>query len=141
MIAIVRAATDYPLLNLFWTMLWFFLFVAWIWLLIIILADVFRSEDLGGWSKALWVIFIVILPWLGVLVYLIARGGKMHERAAADAARRDQAMRSYIRDAAGPTSGAGTSSVDELAKLAQLRDSGAISSAEYDTLKAKVVAS
>ena len=73
-----------PLLDLFWAMLWFFLFFAWIWLLISIFADIFRSDDLGGWAKAFWTIFVVILPLLGVLVYLIARGGSMQERAMAD---------------------------------------------------------
>lgn len=74
--------SNYPLLNLFWTMLIFFLFVAWIWLLIMVLADVFRSHDLSGWAKALWALFIVVVPWLGVIVYLIARGDSMSERAA-----------------------------------------------------------
>ncbi|HET6920428.1 MAG TPA: PLDc N-terminal domain-containing protein, partial [Jiangellaceae bacterium] len=84
---------DYPLLNLFWTMLWFFLFVAWIYLLIVIVTDVFRSDDMSGWSKALWVLFILFIPVIGVLVYLIARGDKMHARAAQDYRRRDEEMR------------------------------------------------
>ena len=95
---------DYPLLNLFWTMLWFFLFVAWIYLLIVVVTDIFRSDDLSGWGKALWVLFVVIVPWLGILVYLIARGDKMSARAASDYQRRDEEMRAYVRDAAG-TSG------------------------------------
>lgn len=133
--------SDYPLLNLFWTMLYFFLFIAWFWLLISVLSDVFRSSDLGGWAKALWSIFIILVPWLGVVVYLIARGGSMHERAADEAARRDEALRTYIRDSAGPApaAGGGSSKGDEIAKLAQLRDSAAISPDEYETLKAKVV--
>jgi hypothetical protein len=72
--------SGYPLLNLFWTTLWFFLFVAWIYVLISIVADIFRSADLNGLSKALWVLFVIVLPWLGVVVYLIARGDNMHER-------------------------------------------------------------
>ena len=75
-------AYNYPLLGVFWTMLWFFLFFIWIWILIVVFADIFRSHDLGGFAKALWVIFVIIVPLLGVLIYLIARGGKMHERAA-----------------------------------------------------------
>ena len=127
---------DYPLLNLFWTMLWFFLFVAWIYLLIVVVTDIFRSDDLSGWGKALWVLFVVIVPWLGILVYLIARGGKMSARAASDYQRRDEEMRAYVRDAAS-TSGASTA--DELTKLAALRDSGTISAAEFEQQKAKIL--
>lgn len=127
---------DYPLLNLFWTMLWFFLFVAWIYLLIVVVTDIFRSDDLSGWGKALWVLFVVIVPWLGILVYLIARGGKMSARAASDYQRRDEEMRAYVRDAAS-TSGASTA--DELTKLAALRDSGTITAAEFEQQKAKLL--
>ena len=76
------ASYQYPILDFFLTMLYFFLFIIWIWLLITVFVDIFRSHDMGGWAKALWVIFVVILPFLGVFVYLIARGDKMHERAA-----------------------------------------------------------
>ena len=76
------ATYRYPILDFFLTMLYFFLFIIWIWLLIMVFMDIFRSHDMGGWAKALWVIFIIILPFLGVFVYLIARGGKMHDRAA-----------------------------------------------------------
>jgi type VI protein secretion system component VasK len=127
---------DYPLLNLFWTMLWFFLFVAWIYLLIVVVTDIFRSDDLSGWAKALWVLFVVIVPWLGILVYLIARGDKMSARAASDYQRRDEEMRAYVRDAAS-TSGASTA--DELTKLAALRDSGTITAAEFEQQKAKLL--
>ncbi|MET0712456.1 MAG: SHOCT domain-containing protein [Jiangellaceae bacterium] len=127
---------DYPLLNLFWTMLWFFLFVAWIYLLIVVVTDIFRSDDLSGWGKALWVLFVVIVPWLGILVYLIARGDKMSARAASDYQRRDEEMRAYVRDAAS-TSGASTA--DELTKLAALRDSGTITAAEFEQQKAKLL--
>ena len=127
---------DYPLLNLFWTMLWFFLFVAWIYLLIVVVTDIFRSDDLSGWGKALWVLFVVIVPWLGILVYLIARGGKMSARAASDYQRRDEEMRAYVRDAAS-TSGASTA--DELTKLAALRDSGTITADEFEQQKAKLL--
>ena len=127
-------ASSYPLLNIFWTMLWFFLFVAWIWLLIIVFGDIFRSHDLSGWGKALWAIFVVLVPWLGVLVYLIARGGKMQDRAARQAQQQDQAFRSYVQEAAGPTN-----SADQLAKLADLKASGAISDQEFQTAKAKLL--
>jgi type VI protein secretion system component VasK len=127
---------DYPLLELFWTMLWFFLFVAWIYLLIVIVTDIFRSDDLSGFSKALWVLFVIIIPWLGVLVYLIARGDKMSARNVAEYQRRDEEMRTYVREAAG-TSGASTA--DELTKLAALRDSGTITADEFERQKAKLL--
>jgi type VI protein secretion system component VasK len=127
---------DYPLLNLFWTMLWFFLFVAWIYLLIVVVTDIFRSDDLSGWGKALWVLFVVIVPWLGILVYLIARGDKMSARAASDYQRRDEEMRTYVREAAGTS---GQSTADELTKLAALRDSGTITAAEFEQQKAKLL--
>jgi type VI protein secretion system component VasK len=127
---------DYPLLNLFWTMLWFFLFVAWIYLLIVVVTDIFRSDDLSGWGKALWVLFVVIVPWLGILVYLIARGDKMSARAASDYQRRDEEMRTYVREAAGTS---GQSTADELTKLAALRDSGTITADEFEQQKAKLL--
>lgn len=128
---------DYPLLNLFWTMLWFFLFIAWLFLLFSLFADIFRSKDMGGWAKALWVLFILILPLLGALLYLIVRGRSMHERAAEDAQEREKAFRSYVRDAAGTAGGA--SVADEVSKLASLRDSGAISAEEFEAQKAKLL--
>lgn len=118
-------------------MLWFFLFFAWIWLLITIFADIFRSDDLNGWAKAFWTIFVVILPWLGVLVYLIARGGSMQQRAAADMVQREQATRQYIQQAAGS---GGASSADELEKLARLQSQGVISAEEFAAQKAKILA-
>ena len=132
--ALAAASSSYPLLNIFWTMFEFFLWVVWIWLLIWVFIDIFRSRDLSGWAKALWVLFVVILPFLGVLVYLIARGGKMHERAEQQAAQQDQALRAYVQEAAG------TSTADQLAKLADLRDRGVISAEEFDREKAKVLA-
>ena len=127
-------AYTYPLLSIFWTMLEFFLFFLWIWLLIIIFSDIFRSHDMGGLAKALWVIFVIILPFLGVLIYLIARGGSMHERAATQAADQQKAFDSYVRQAAGSGS-----SVDELAKLADLKSKGVITDAEFDAQKAKLL--
>lgn len=124
-----------PVLDVLWTMLIFFLFIAWIWVLISVVADVFRSGDLSGWSKAFWIIFVIIIPWLGVLVYLIARGDSMADRSMADAAAADDARRAYIQDAAGTSA----SPADELAKLASLKDSGVISDDEYAKMRAKVI--
>src|SRR5215475_9031930 len=105
----LAATYQYPILDFFLTMLYFFLFIIWIWLLIMVFMDIFRSHDMGGFAKALWVIFIILLPFLGVLVYLIARGGKMHERQAAEAARQQKAFDQYVREAAG-TEGADSAS-------------------------------
>jgi hypothetical protein len=127
-------AYDYPLLGIFWTMLWFFLFFIWIWILIAIFADIFRSRDIGGFAKALWVIFVIILPFLGVLIYLIARGKGMQERNAQRAARAEQDFRGYVQEVAS-TSG----SADELAKLADLKNSGVITDAEFEAQKAKIL--
>jgi hypothetical protein len=131
-------ASSYPILDAFLTMLYFFLFIIWIWLLITVFIDIFRSHDIGGGAKALWVIFVIILPFLGVFVYLIARGGKMHERAAAEAAQQQKAFDSYVRQAAG-TEGADTAS--QLSKLADLKAQGVITDAEFEAQKAKVLAS
>jgi type VI protein secretion system component VasK len=128
---------DYPLLNLFWTMLWFFLFIAWLFLLFTLFADIFRSRDMGGWAKALWVLFIIILPILGSLVYLIVRGRSMHERAAEDYQEREKAFRSYVQEAAGSAGGA--SVADELSKLSALRDSGALTAEEFEAQKSKLL--
>ena len=125
-----------PLLDLFWTMLWFFLFVAWIWVLITTISDLFRDRSTSGWSKALWMLFIVLIPWLGVLTYLIVRGDDMAERRIEDARAADEAARAYIRHAAG----GGQSVADELAKLADLRDAGTITAAEFESQKARLLA-
>jgi hypothetical protein len=125
-----------PLLDLFWTILYIFLLFAWIWLLIVVFGDIFRS-DMSGWGKAGWTIFVILLPLLGVLIYLIAHGGDMQERSARDAIAVDQAQRDYIRSVAGTSS---SSTAEELSKLAALRDSGVISESEFDTQKAKLLA-
>jgi hypothetical protein len=130
-------AYDYPLLNLFWTMLIFFLWVAWFFLLFKVVIDIFRSHDLGGWGKALWLIFVILVPFLGVFVYVIARGRTMGERDLAEAQAREQAFQSYVRDAAGSGGGGGTA--DELAKLADLKQRGVISDAEFEQQKAKLL--
>src|SRR5271166_2199565 len=97
----LAASYQYPILDFFLTMLYFFLFVIWIWLLIAVFIDIFRSHDIGGFAKALWVIFVIILPFLGVFVYLIARGGKMHEREAKQAAEQQKSFDAYVKEAAG----------------------------------------
>src|SRR5215216_800336 len=122
--------------QVFWSMVWFFLFFIWIWLLIVVFGDIFRSPDLSGWAKALWSIFIIVLPYLGVFVYLIARGHKMQEHAVKEAQAQDAAMRSYIQNVTTSSGGA----ADELAKLVDLRDRGVISEAEFQQAKAKVLA-
>jgi ABC-type multidrug transport system fused ATPase/permease subunit len=128
-------AYTYPLLNLFLTMLEFFLFFLWIWLLIVVFSDIFRSHDLGGFAKAIWVLFVIIIPYLGVLIYLIARGGSMHERAEESAKRQQRAFDDYVKQ----TAGSSDSSVDQLAKLADLKSKGVISDAEFDAQKAKLL--
>jgi len=129
---------DYPLVGVFWSMLYFFLFFVWIWLLIVVFGDIFRSHDMGGFAKALWVIFVIVLPFLGVFVYLIARGGKMQEHAVQQAQRQGEAMRAYIQDV-NASSGGGTA--DELAKLSDLKNQGVITDAEFEAQKAKLLAS
>ena len=94
-------ASSYPILDIFLTTLYFFIFIIWLWLLFMVFIDIFRSHDLGGWGKSLWVIFIIVMPYLGVLVYLIARGGGMHERAAQQAALQQKAFDQYVKQTAG----------------------------------------
>ena len=130
-------ATDYPVLDTFLTILYFFLFIIWIWLAIMVFFDIFRSHDMGGAAKALWVIFIVILPYLGVFLYLIFRGGSMHERQAQQAALQQKHFDQYVRQAAG-THGADTAS--QLTKLADLKTQGVITEEEFQSEKAKLLA-
>ena len=124
-----------PLMDLFWTMLWFFLFFIWIWLLISVFGDIFRSHDMGGWGKALWVIFVVFVPFLGVFIYLIAHGSSMAERSMERAAANAQAQQEYIRQVASTSSTA-----DELTKLADLHSRGLLTDAEFNTQKAALLA-
>jgi len=124
-----------PLFDLFWAMLMLFLWVAWFSVVISVALDIFRSDDMGGGAKALWTLGVIILPWLGVLGYLIIRGEGMAMRAAERAAAQEQHARQYIREAA-----AQPSTADELAKLAGLRDSGVLTDAEFAAQKAKVLA-
>jgi hypothetical protein len=121
--------------QVLWSMLWFFLWFIWLWLLIIVFGDIFRSDDLSGWGKALWTIFVVVVPYLGVLVYLIARGHKMQEHSMRAAQAQDAAMRQYVTSVA-TTSG---SAADEIARLADLRAKGVISDTEFQQAKAKAL--
>jgi len=121
--------------QVFWSLLWFVMFFIWIWILITVFADIFRSHDLSGWAKAIWVIFVIFIPYLGVFVYLIARGHKMSEHAQEAAAAAQAAQTKYIREAAGTAA----SPADELHRLADLKDRGVIDDAEFQKLKAKVV--
>jgi hypothetical protein len=134
----LAAASSYPLLNLFWTMLEFFVWVLWISSLIVVFIDIVRSHDLSGWAKALWFLFVLFIPLIGVLVYLIARGGSMGDRAAQRDQRQDEAYRSSYIQQATPNGPATTA--DQLAKLADLRDRGVISAQEFEREKAKVLA-
>jgi Short C-terminal domain/Phospholipase_D-nuclease N-terminal len=122
--------------QVFWSMLWFFLFFIWIWMLIVVFGDIFRSDDLSGWGKALWTIFIIVLPYFGVFVYLIARGHKMQARSTRDAAEQERQFRSYVQNVA---AGGGAGAADELARLADLRDKGVLTEAEFQQAKAKAL--
>ena len=133
----IVAATSYPLLNAFWTILEFFLLVLWVWLVVTVVIDILWSSDLSGGGKAVWVLFVVILPLLGVLIYLIVRGAKMHERAGRRAHNQDEAFRQSVQQA---TATAPASTADQLTKLADLRDQGVISNEEFERQKAKILA-
>lgn len=132
---LASSSYSYPLLGAFWTIFEIFLWVLWFWVLITVFIDIFRSNDLSGWGKALWFIFVLVIPLIGVLVYLIVRGSKMRQHEVQDAQAQDQQFRSYVREAAGSS----TSSADELAKLADLRDKGVITAEEFDREKAKIL--
>jgi membrane protein implicated in regulation of membrane protease activity len=132
---LLASGYSYPLLGAFWTIFEIFLWVIWFWILITIFIDIFRSRDLSGGAKALWFLFVLFIPLIGVLVYLIARGGKMHERAVQQAEQQEQQFRSYVQDAA-----TSDTTADQLAKLADLRDRGVITAAEFESQKAKLLA-
>jgi hypothetical protein len=123
--------------QVFLSFLWFALFVIWIWLLIVVFADIFRSRDLSGWAKAAWTIFVIVLPYLGVFVYLIARGSKMSQRAEEDAEAREAELRQYVQTA----STDGHSSADEISQLADLHAKGVLSDTEFEAAKAKALGS
>ncbi len=126
-------AADYPFLNILWTMIIFFAWVAWIWIVITVLVDVFRRDDIGGWGKAGWVVFVIVVPFLGVLIYLIAQHDGMRERSMKQAQTQQAAMDQYVRDTAG-------GSATEIAKAKELLDSGAITQAEFEAIKQKALA-
>ncbi|MFJ3231471.1 SHOCT domain-containing protein [Streptomyces sp. NPDC086787] len=139
-------AYDYPLLSAFWTMLWFVVLVMWFVLLFKVIVDVFRDDSLNGWAKAGWLVFAIVLPFLGVFVYVVARGKGMGERELAEARQRQQAFDSYIREKAGTTGTTGTgtasahSSAEQLAKLSELRNHGDITEDEFRRAKQQVLA-
>jgi hypothetical protein len=128
-------AADYPFLDVLWSMIIFFLWVAWIWMMILILSDVFRRDDLSGWGKAGWTLFLIVVPFLGALIYLIAQGDGMAQRRAQDVQGQKAEMDDYVRSVAG--SGGPAAEID---KAKQLLDSGAITQTEFDAIKAKALA-
>ena len=125
-------AADYPFFDVFWSIVVFFAWLAWIWIAITCFADIFRRHDIGGWHKAVWVVFIIVVPFLGVLVYLIAQHDGMRERTLAQAKAQQAAMDQYVRETAG-------GSASEIAKAKELLDSGAINQQEFDAIKAKAL--
>ncbi|MCF1594273.1 SHOCT domain-containing protein [Streptomyces muensis] len=130
---------DYPLLDVFWTMLWFFLWIMWLMLLFRVVADIFRDDALGGWGKAGWTLTVCVLPFLGILGYLVARGRGMGERELNRAQDRERAFRAYVRQAAAPEPRTPGTKADELGRLAALHDRGAITDAEYERAKSRVL--
>lgn len=128
-------AADYPFLDIFWTMLIFVFWVIWLWVLITVLMDLFRRPDIGGWAKAAWTLFVIVLPYLGVFIYLITQGGRMAERRTAELQASRASFDGYVRDVAGSS---GPS--DQIARGKELLDSGAIDQAEFERLKQKALA-
>jgi hypothetical protein len=125
-------AADYPFLDVLWSMVIFFALFTWIWIAITVIGDVLRRHDIGGFAKAAWVVFVIVLPWLGVLIYLIAEHDGMRERSARAAQAQQQAFDQYVKEAAG-------GSAAEIAKAKELLDSGAISQAEFDRIKQRAL--
>jgi Phospholipase_D-nuclease N-terminal/Short C-terminal domain len=125
-------ATEYPFLDILWTMIIFFAWVAWLWIVITVFMDLFRRHDIGGWHKAGWVVFVIVLPFLGVLVYLIAQHDGMRERSMKQAEAQKAAFDQYVRETAG-------GSAAEIAQAKELLDTGAITQAEFDAIKAKAI--
>jgi Short C-terminal domain/Phospholipase_D-nuclease N-terminal len=132
-------ATDYPFLDVLWTMLVFFLWVVWFWLLFTVFADIFRRHDISGWKKTIWIIFTILLPFLGVFVYIISQSQGMTERNVERARAQQAHFDQYVREAAG--GGAGGGAAAEIDKAKQLLDQGAITQAEFDAIKQKALAS
>jgi Phospholipase_D-nuclease N-terminal/Short C-terminal domain len=128
----MHIAADYPFLDVLWTMILFFCWVAWIWIVITVFIDLFRRDDIGGWGKAAWVVFVIVLPFLGVLVYLIAQHDGMRQRSMRQAEAQKQQFDQYVREAAG-------GSAAEIAQAKQLLDAGTITQDEFDKIKAKAL--
>ncbi|MFD8983510.1 PLDc N-terminal domain-containing protein [Streptomyces sp. NPDC059564] len=135
--ASVYLAYDYPVLGAFWTVMWIFLWVMWLILLFRIIVDLFRDHEMNGWLKAAWLLFVCIIPFLGVLVYVIARGKDMGKREIAHAQEQQQAFNAYVREAAGTS---GKSTTEELARLSELKAKGDLSEAEFQQAKQKLLA-
>ncbi|MEZ0092964.1 SHOCT domain-containing protein [Streptacidiphilus sp. EB129] len=139
---------NYPLLSIFWSMFEFFIWILWFFLLFKIITDIFRSHDMGGWAKAGWIVLVIVLPFVGVLAYVIVRGKSMGQRDLEARQRSEDAFKAYVRDAAGEpgggavgaTASGGSGDVDQLAKLAELRTSGALSDEEFQQAKQKLLA-
>ncbi len=131
----VNQGFDYPDGGIFFSILWLFLFVIFLWLLFVVITDMFRDHELSGWAKALWIIFIIIIPYIGILVYIIARGRGMTERAVKAQKDAEDQFAGYVRH----VRGGGVGAADELAKLAELRDKGVITDDELATQKAKIL--
>lgn len=129
------AAADYPLLNVFWTIIIVFAWVAWFWVLIIVISDLFSRHDIGGWAKALWMLFVIVVPFLGVFIYVISQGKGMGERRDKQVQASQQEFDSYVRQVA-----ASNAPADQIAKAKQLLDDGTIDQAEFDRLKAQALA-
>jgi Short C-terminal domain/Phospholipase_D-nuclease N-terminal len=125
-------AADYPFLNILWTMIIFFALFTWIWIAITVIGDVLRRHDIGGWAKAAWVVFVIVLPWLGILIYLIVQHDGMRERSIQGSKAQREAFDQYVREAAG-------GSAAEIAKAKELLDSGAITQADFDRIKQKAL--
>jgi hypothetical protein len=125
-------AADYPFMDVFWTIVVFFAWIAWFWILITVFADLFRRHDIGGWGKAAWVVFVIVVPFLGVLVYLIAQHDGMRERSLKQAQEQRAALDTYVRETAG-------GSATEIAKAKELLDAGTITQTEFDAIKAKAL--
>ncbi|BFV60795.1 SHOCT domain-containing protein [Kitasatospora sp. CMC57] len=133
-LALQDLAVDYPLLNAFWTMCLLFLWILWFMLLFRVISDIFRDDSLSGWGKTGWLVFACVLPFLGVFVYVVARGRGMGERDVRQARKRDEEFRSYVREAAAPNTS------DDLAQLADLKAQGHLTNDEYEQAKAKILA-
>jgi hypothetical protein len=126
-------AADYPFIDVFWSMIIFFFWLIWIWIVVTVLVDIFRRDDIGGWAKAAWVIFVIVLPWLGVLIYLIAQHDGMRERGVRQGEAQRRAFDDRVRDAAG-------GSATEIAGAKELLDAGTITPEEFERIKAKALA-